>query len=100
MSVAQLLFDPDYPELKRYILDHTGLSYFADKDEDLAARLGRRLAANRSDSLRSYMVRLEDPREMDALIGELTIGETYFFRQREHFDFLRDRIFPDLLARN
>ena len=37
---------------------------------------------------------------MDALIEEVTIGETYFFRHREHFDALRDLVLPDLIARN
>jgi chemotaxis protein methyltransferase CheR len=104
MNVAQVLADPDYPSLKRYVLDHTGLDYYLDKDEDLAARLSRRASAQKVDALREYLRQLENPRdggaELDALVGELTIGETYFFRQREHFDFLRDRIFPDLLERN
>jgi chemotaxis protein methyltransferase CheR len=104
MTVARILADPDYADLKRYILEHTGLDYYLDKDEDLASRLGRRLAAQHMEELRSYRRLLEPPRagasEMDGLVGELTIGETYFFRQREHFDFLRDRIFPELLERN
>jgi chemotaxis protein methyltransferase CheR len=33
-------------------------------------------------------------------VGELTIGETYFFRQIEHFELLRSTIFPDLLQQN
>jgi chemotaxis protein methyltransferase CheR len=37
---------------------------------------------------------------MDQLVGELTIGETYFFRHREHFELLRTTIIPDLLERN
>lgn len=104
MSVGQILADPEYLALKNHILGHTGLDYYLDKDEDLASRIARRLAAGRIESVRAYLSRLDDPRhggaEWDALVGELTIGETYFFRQREHFHFLRDRIFPDLFERN
>jgi chemotaxis methyl-accepting protein methylase len=54
MTVARILADPDYADLKRYILEHTGLDYYLDKDEDLASRLGRRLAAQHMEELRSY----------------------------------------------
>jgi chemotaxis protein methyltransferase CheR len=104
MNIAAILADPDYPELKNYILDQTGLAYYTDKDEDLAARVSRRVAAVGAPDCRSYLRILagEAPRrtEMHQLVGELTIGETYFFRQREHFDLMRERILPDLLDRN
>ena len=37
---------------------------------------------------------------MDELIAEITIGETYFFRHREHFDALRGMVIPHLIAQN
>ncbi len=104
MNIAAILADPDYPELKNYIVDQTGLAYYADKDEDLAARISRRLAAIDAPDCRSYLRILAAaiPRqtEMHQLVRELTIGETYFFRQREHFDLMRERIVPELLDRN
>jgi chemotaxis protein methyltransferase CheR len=104
MNIAAILADPEYPELKNYILDQTGLAYYADKDEDLAARVSRRFAVIDVPDCGSYLQILiaEAPRrtEMHQLVGELTIGETYFFRQREHFDLMRERILPDLLERN
>ena len=52
----------------------------------------------------SYLDLLRDPfrgpSELDELIAEVTIGETYFFRHREHFDALRDLVLPDLIVRN
>src|ERR1700722_14168427 len=109
MNIAAILADPEYPELKSYIVDQTGLAYYADKDEDLAARLSRRFAATAVPDCRTYLQLLEDMgqpgdlqkrSEMHRLGGELTIGETYFFWQREHFALVRERIFPDLLERN
>ena len=38
--------------------------------------------------------------ELDGLITELTIGETFFFRHKEIFDALRDVVLPDVLRRN
>ncbi len=37
--------------------------------------------------------------EMDILIAQLTIGETYFFRDEEQFAAIRDVILPDILER-
>jgi len=104
MTVREILSDSDYPRLKAFVLNHTGLAYYADKDEDFATRVARRFAIVQAPSCSAYLNLLSrggpDPSEIDALVGELTIGETYFFRQNEHFELLRTRIFPDLLQRN
>ncbi|QRK13526.1 chemotaxis protein CheR [Archangium violaceum] len=50
-----------------------------------------------SNDFDAYRARLEaDPAAMDDLLVELTIGETYFFRNPEHFDFVRREVLPDL----
>jgi chemotaxis protein methyltransferase CheR len=101
MNLSQTLADSTYPALKQYVLDHTGLDYYAPRDEDFATRLGRRLAALHPRNCADYLRRLHaDALELDALVGELTIGETYFFRQVEHFDLLRAVILPELLRAN
>jgi chemotaxis protein methyltransferase CheR len=104
VNVGSILTDPVYPQLKAYVLDHTGLHYYSDKDEDFVARILRRMKARGVQNCSSYLAMLGPGAgahvEIEALIGELTIGETYFFRQREHFDLLRTQIIPELLERN
>ncbi len=104
MNLGAILGDSDYPALKRFILDYTGLFYFNDKDEDLATRLARRFSAKGAASCSEYLKQLTGSGfrdgELDSLVGELTIGETYFFRQPEHFQALREAVFPELLERN
>ena len=104
MNVASMRADAGYGALKNHVLKHTGLFYYRDKDEDFATRLSRRLQARGVSSCDRYLRLLTGPdagdSEMDRLVGELTIGETYFFRQREHFDLLRQTILPDLIQRN
>lgn len=96
-----LLLDPHFARLKQLLIETTGLSYYADKDADLARRVHRRL---REHSCSSYLELLRDPvhgrAELNALVEEITIGETYFFRHQEHFDALRDIVLPDLIHRN
>jgi chemotaxis protein methyltransferase CheR len=90
--------------LKQHLIDATGLAYYADKGEDLARRVRRRLSSLGLRDCASYMNVLRDslrgPAEWDALIAEITICETHLFRHTEQFDALRDLVFPDLIARN
>ena len=103
-SPDALVGDPFYTHLKEYVVESTGLTYYADKDADLARRVERRLSATGVRDCASYLEILRDPLrgafEMDELIAEITIGETYFFRHPEHFDALRDQVLPDLILRN
>ena len=103
-SAETLVADPLYAHLKGHVVGSTGLTYYEDKDAALAGRIGRRLSTLGVQDCASYLAILRDPlrgaSEMDALIAEITIGETYFFRHAEHFDALRDVVLPDLIARN
>src|SRR6266404_3668794 len=80
------------------------MTYYADKDADLARRVGRRLSSTGAPDCSTYLDILRDPlrgaRELDELIAEVTIGETHFFRHREHFEALRNLVLPDLIAQN
>src|SRR5207249_2650378 len=87
-----------------YLIAHTGLAYYSDKDEQLAGHLAKRIAGLKLPDCASYLRLLRsdeiDGPELDKLIALLTIGETFFFRHHEAFDALRDVVFPDLIRRN
>jgi len=99
----QLVQDPLFPRLKAFLIEATGMVFYADKDIDLARVVGIRLKAL-GTSCADYLAILDHPGngqdELDAAIAEMTIGETYFFRHREQFDALRDTIFPEIIERN
>jgi len=100
-TLQGLLSDPLFPDLKTYLLESTGLAYYADKDPDLAGRIGRRMQRVGAADCQAYLEVIRGGgSELDALIASLTIGETYFFRDRDQFDALRDIVFPDLIERN
>lgn len=92
-----------HEELKQFIIESTGLTYYADRDEDLAQKIERRLSKHGIGDYASYLDLLrnspEGEREFDALVAELTIGETYFFRHQEQFDALRHTVLPEILNR-
>ena len=99
-----LLLDPDYPTLKKHLIESTGLAYYADKDGDLSARIAGRLTQLHLPNCAAYLDLLKDRQageaERHVVIGQLTIGETYFFRHLEQFDGLRDVVLPELIDRN
>ncbi len=41
----------------------------------------------------------QDRAALDRLVDELTVGETYFFREQERLEYFRRHILPELLAR-
>jgi chemotaxis protein methyltransferase CheR len=103
-TVHALVTDPGYQSLKHYLIESTGLAYYEDKDSDLAARVGARLGELKLPGCDAYLDLLKDHRtgesERHLLIGQLTIGETYFFRHTEQFEAFRDVVFPDIFERN
>src|SRR5262249_48074142 len=72
-----LLLDPHYVVLKQHLIESTGLAYYADKDEDLAARIGARLSQLSLNGCGAYLDLLKDQEagesERHLLIGQLTI---------------------------
>jgi len=103
-TADELICDPLYRRLKEQLVASTGLAYYEDKDAQLAQRIGGRLSQLGLSDCTSYLDVLSNPlhgpAELDALIAGIAIGETYFFRHREHFDALRDVVLPDLMARH
>jgi len=90
--------DSHFGALKSWIIQHTGLSYYGDKDHDFALAIERSYGSHPPAAL-TILKRLaaDSEGELDRIIEELTIGETFFFRHVEMFEALRDVVFPDLL---
>jgi chemotaxis protein methyltransferase CheR len=84
-----VLADPGFTALKQRLLETTGLAYYSDRDKDLAERIARRSAHRNAQTCAAYLALLDGgdagERELDAIIAELTIGETYFFREGAQF---------------
>ncbi|MGE0491849.1 MAG: CheR family methyltransferase [Vulcanimicrobiota bacterium] len=103
-SEAQVLADPHFERLRDVALASSGLHYYQSRPEDLARRVAKRLTAVGANSCKAYLEQLSpyDPSqgEMARLISVLTVGETYFFRNRRHFFALEREIIPALLEQN
>jgi len=86
----------DLDALAELLRARTGFRLPAARRADLAAA-ARRVLARRPLRGRDPMEALAlDPDSFDALVSEVTIGETYFFRDAGQLDLLRDRLLPAL----
>ncbi len=96
--------DPAFEELKAFLVSATGNFRLSAKDSPVQEKVRGRLRQNGLSSLGEYLELLKDgkvgKRELDSLIAELTVGETFFFRHPDHFDALRDHALPAVLKRN
>ncbi|HEY0836273.1 MAG TPA: protein-glutamate O-methyltransferase CheR, partial [Azospirillum sp.] len=99
-----ILGDAAFTPLKELVIRRTGLAYYADKDAALAERVHRRIGALGLPDCRAYLAVLErEPEagaEFQALVNEIAIGETFFFRYLEQFEALRALVIPECLRRN
>lgn len=88
--------------IKRLVIDRSGLHYFEDKSDLIADRAVRRMTAigfRTIDQYQEYLTGDADgEQELDLLINELTIGETYFFREPAQFRVLKTHIIPQRMT--
>jgi len=76
----------------------TGLAFPESRREVLAGGVARGMRRAGTLDPSAYLERLRaDPAELDALVAEITVGETYFFRDPEQFRVIREEILPALL---
>lgn len=99
-----LVSDPNFEPLKDYLIAATGLSYYRSRNAELSEHIGRHLTMLGLTDCLSYLRRLQwglkGQEELDKLIEDLTIGETYFFRHPDLFTALEQSILPEVIERN
>lgn len=97
MSLRMELSTPDVERFRVALRRRVGLHFDDGKLGTLEEVLRRRLAET-GQPLDSYLTGLENgqkgPNEVGALARELTVGETYFFRNIDQFHALRQLVLP------
>jgi chemotaxis protein methyltransferase CheR len=86
-----------------YISERMGLHFPRERRTDLERGLKRAAPdlgfPNAEAFARWLLLSPVTKRQIETLASRLTIGETYFFRDRTCFDLLETRILPDLIAK-
>jgi chemotaxis protein methyltransferase CheR len=92
--------DPVYAAVADYCCERTGLTFPIKRPAETERKI--RQAMDEAGIARPslYLARLaNDKALLDALVDRMVIGETFFFRERSVFTFLRKVALPELLAR-
>ena len=85
--------------LSGLVYESSGICISAAKRNAVRSRLGRHLTEIGVRSFQDYLQRLEsDPEEQAYLFNLISTNYTYFFREPDHFEFLRERALPPLFA--
>ncbi|MEF8756563.1 MAG: protein-glutamate O-methyltransferase CheR [Accumulibacter sp.] len=95
--------DQEFALFQRLIHRLAGISLSDAKRVLLVGRLGRRLEHHGLLTYSEYYRLLSsgrDPDEVQKMVDLLTTNETYFFREPQHFDFLRDLVRQEASAGN
>ncbi|MBF0313411.1 MAG: protein-glutamate O-methyltransferase CheR [Oligoflexia bacterium] len=91
------LSDRDFNYLKDLIYRVAGLKLNETKKTLMQSRIYRRLIQLELDGYRQYIQYLEqNPTEMEFYINALTTNKTDFYREKQHFDYLRHEYIPKL----
>jgi chemotaxis protein methyltransferase CheR len=100
--MSEQLNERDYQRLAGIIQDHTGIRMPSAKRVMVEGRLRRRLRALDISGFDDYCRFLFERNGLESefvhLIDAVTTNKTDFFREPNHFDFLRDEAVPALLA--
>ncbi|MHB9037529.1 MAG: chemotaxis protein CheB [Armatimonadota bacterium] len=85
-------------KILRLLTTRTGHDFSLYKKSTLYRRIEKRAGLHQIGGISEYASYVEQsPEEMDALFRELLIGVTRFFRDPEAFEYLQDKVIPDLV---
>lgn len=92
----------DFNFLRKLSNQHSGILVPDDKFDMFYSRLSRRIRTLGLANFKQYCQHLNDNKEQEFtnFINAITTNLTAFFREKHHFEFLRDTVIPELLKKN
>ena len=88
-----------FEQISRILYQHSGITLNAGKHEMVKARLAKRIRATGMPGFQEYLAYVKQDRsgiELRGMIDVLTTNKTCFFRESQHFDYLRECLLPKL----
>jgi chemotaxis protein methyltransferase CheR len=93
--------EPDFQYIRQLVYDQSSIHLGEEKKDMVCTRLNNRLTRLGLSSVAEYCEMLkanQDPREVTHLIDALSTHFTTFFREIDHFKFLKETIIPAYFA--
>ena len=88
-----------FKKVSQVVYQVSGINLKDGKEALVRARLMKRLRALGMESFEEYLKFIDSNsggEELGCMIDEMTTNKTFFFREIEHFNYLREKILPEL----
>jgi chemotaxis protein methyltransferase CheR len=91
----------DMERLRQLVEAETGMDLAGSRFPRLQGAVERVLGQQPGANLERILARSEEyPAFLESLTAELTVGESFFFRNEHHFKALREQVFPEIMREN
>lgn len=93
------LTDQEFQLISRLVYKSFGINLGEKKRSLVAARLQKALLSGGFGSFQAYydhVIRETSGRALLALVDQISTNHTYFFREKDHFDFLTTDVLPEI----
>ncbi len=94
--------EEDFKRVSDVIYKHCGINLHEGKKTLVRARLAKRMRSCKMGTAKEYIdyvLSMNDKKEFYNLVDSISTNLTSFFRERVHFDLLRDKYIPNLIAK-
>ncbi|MCS3922977.1 CheR family methyltransferase [Methanosalsum natronophilum] len=99
-EIKTLNEDSDFIELKKTINKKIGFNCDQYKPSHFKRRIDIRLRANNCTEYSQYVKVLKnEPKELEKLIDTLTVNVTEFFRNKETYELIEQKVLPEILKK-
>ncbi len=100
-SKSPLLREMELTRFQELIRERSGLELETRRDdlERAVLQMQSETALSTADALYIFLISADGQPMLETLIARLTIGETYFFRNRPQFEVLEQHILPELIEK-
>lgn len=91
--------EKEFAQLSGYIKGNYGINLKEEKKMLVIGRLHNELAEHNFESFSQYyqyIISDKSGRAVSALVNKITTNHTYFMRENNHFDYLREKVLPYL----
>ncbi len=96
-----VLGEKEFRQISDLVYEHCGINLHDGKKELVRARLAKRLRESHFETFSEYIRHvLNDPtgKEFSILVDSLSTNLTKFFREDQHFEYLRTHLLPRIIA--
>lgn len=91
--------DTHFSRIRKFVAEYTGIVLTDAKKDMVYGRLSKRIRAQFEGSFDAFCHAVDegDKAEQEYLINAITTNLTAFFRENHHFEFLQNKLIPELL---